>query len=1109
VLLGNGDGTFQPQVTYAVGGGPAAIAAGDFTGSGRVDLAVANGSFNTGNTVSVLLGNGDETCSPPGQSDITALANPVVADVTGDGTDDVLVVYGAGDILYRQGIAGQPGTFEPPVIVNPPLPDGSNPYTSRDIVWVPDTDQGPLLASVDAQKNAITFYAYRDGRFVRLSGSLATGEFPAQIIAADLNGFGREDLIVRNAGDGSLSVFWGDTFTGPGSPGPDVPLFQASSPISVGPGVSDVAAVDTTGDGRLDLVVTNKVTGQMSVLLNLGNGSFAAPVPYRAGTGLSAIDPAGTPEVTSLEATAGVAGGPLTPGAPADLVTINAGSSTMDVLAGRGDGTFAYPITIDTPGPPQIIRMADFTGSSIEDLAVLTADGLSVYLGNGQGGFLPPTTYAVPPEADGLTVADLLGNGKLDLLVGDAYGDVLVLIGNGDGTFEPYRQANKTVELAVAALTGKGSKDVIYADQGLDRVVVDYGAGNSAVLGNQSTGLLAPGAVALADLTGNGILDLIVANSGSNNVLIYPGLGNGQFGPAVNGGHGYFVGTNPVGITVANLTGSLPDLVVADKGSNQVSILLNQGGFRFTDGARLNSWGDGPVSTVVGHFTGSAYPDLLVTNSASNDVALLPGRGQGFFNDQTQPQTFAVGSEPGPTFVGTFDGRTDLVTVNTGSNDLTLISDFLSADAVTHTISSGGTDPFTAFSFEASSGFDDLVVGNAGDGVLALFEGSANGLNLSSTETMPDLPSPSALVYAGLAGGQVQFYAANEGREAAILVALSLTGESGLPGPAGTGAGTGAITPSIPENVAQLVALSESSLALVGSLLVVTVESPAAELTFGSAEIESATSNGALAAGPGAGALGQSVLSQSGPNLGESVGGQAAGEPAQPPATATTTTAPPSTTSWQRFVLGIDEALERYNREHQELSSPRRDDSPGAGASASPAGGQGEARTLVPENDVTGQRAQPARRLPWEESVDRAIEVLQNQRAGTGQPRDAVIWRGALRVKTVLALGDEPSMAPTILRSPSAVRLSEAAEVATSGSEGAGLSSTWQSARPHADYSVALALGATVVRGMYVPVHRGRGDEAMKRLSINHWALRSIRNQRAHNWLMIALSEDY
>ena len=200
------------------------------------------------------------------------------------------------------------------------------------------------------------------------------------------------------------------------------------------------------------------------------------------------------------------------------------------------------------------------------------------------------------------------------------------------------------------------------------------------MLADQSTGLLDPGAVALADLNGDGIPDLIVANSGSNNVLIYPGLGNGQFGPAINGGHGYFVGTNPVGITVANLTGALPDLVVADKGSNQVSILLNQsqpgGAISFDAGPRLNSGGLGPVSTVVGNFTaGSANHDILVTNSGSNNVALLPGVGGGFFNDQN-PQTFAVGTDPGPIFVGNFDGKPDLVTVNAGSNDLTLISDF-------------------------------------------------------------------------------------------------------------------------------------------------------------------------------------------------------------------------------------------------------------------------------------------------------------------------------------------------------------------------------------------------------------------------------------------------
>jgi hypothetical protein len=59
VLLGNGDGTFQSTGSYAVGFDPTALVAGDFTGDGRTDLAVAGLDFSTyQGEVSVLLGNG-------------------------------------------------------------------------------------------------------------------------------------------------------------------------------------------------------------------------------------------------------------------------------------------------------------------------------------------------------------------------------------------------------------------------------------------------------------------------------------------------------------------------------------------------------------------------------------------------------------------------------------------------------------------------------------------------------------------------------------------------------------------------------------------------------------------------------------------------------------------------------------------------------------------------------------------------------------------------------------------------------------------------------------------------------------------------------------------
>ena len=210
---------------------------------------------------------------------------------------------------------------------------------------------------------------------------------------------------------------------------------------------------------------------------------------------------------------------------------------------------------------------------------------MSIYLGNGKGGFAPPVTYGAGTDPTGLTVADLLGNGKLDLLVGNAYGDVLILVGQRRRHLPPFEPVKAAIALAVADLTGNGVLDFVFADQSLNQVSVVYGSTgqNSTspqVIGNQTTGVLAPGAVLLADMNGDGIPDLIVANSGGNDVLVYPGLGNGQFGPPIGGTTGFAVGTDPTGLTVPNLRDGPRGprlLLVADTGSNDVSVLLGQG----------------------------------------------------------------------------------------------------------------------------------------------------------------------------------------------------------------------------------------------------------------------------------------------------------------------------------------------------------------------------------------------------------------------------------------------------------------------------------------------------------------------------------------------------
>ena len=108
-----------------------------------------------------------------------------------------------------------------------------------------------------------------------------------------------------------------------------------------------------------DIIVTNKISGEVGVLRNLGHGAFAPAVLYRAGGGLYGVtnNTDGSATLTTLEATSGVAAGAFTRGGPPDLVAIDPGSNTFSLLAGLGAGRFANPVAFPTarsrPGRPR------------------------------------------------------------------------------------------------------------------------------------------------------------------------------------------------------------------------------------------------------------------------------------------------------------------------------------------------------------------------------------------------------------------------------------------------------------------------------------------------------------------------------------------------------------------------------------------------------------------------------------------------------------------------------------------------------------------------------------------------------------------------------------
>jgi FG-GAP-like repeat len=393
-------------------------------------------------------------------------------------------------------------------------------------------------------------------------------------------------------------------------------------------------------------------------------------------------------------------------------------------------GNFRRAVTYDSGGvDPNSVAIADVNGDGKPDLIVANCsyagvtscasdpnlpDGVvAILFGNGDGTFETPVIYdSGGLDATSVAVADVNHDGVPDLIVancgpsgndGCADGVVGVLLGNGNGTFQPavvYRSGGvSAVSVKVADVNGDGNPDIIVANffntiedstSGAIGVLPGNGDGTFQTAVAYTTGGIGATGVALADLRGNNKLDLIVSLAadcpGSSDGCVGVLLGNGDatFQPVVT----YATGGDYTSVAIADVDGDgRPDAIVT-KGiyerysRSDVEVLVGNGDGTLQPPVVYDSGGKFSQSVAVASVNGDGKPDLIVANqcvggskfcSAYGTVGVLLDHADGAFG---APDVYLSGGADA-IFVTAGDvngdGKPDIVVANNGSGTVSVL----------------------------------------------------------------------------------------------------------------------------------------------------------------------------------------------------------------------------------------------------------------------------------------------------------------------------------------------------------------------------------------------------------------------------------------------------
>jgi type II secretory pathway component GspD/PulD (secretin) len=627
-----GTATALKTEQFAVGQGPVALASADFRGSGNQDIAVVN---QVDNTLTILLNQGpgvgsqfaQATGSPivlgPAASSSTpaGIVSPAVSlTVTNAVLQSIAISPAAASIAPRGALQFSAlGTFN----------DGTTQDISSDVNWA---SSNTAVATIGAQSGLALGQGVGTTQITATLGTVSSAAAALTGTNAALQSISLSPATASIARNGTQQFIATGTFSDGSKQDLTTTASWSSSNTSVatvGVGSGLVRGVNA-GSALLRATLGSLSSAQVSVAVTAATlkSISVTPVNLAIASGTSAqYSATGTySDGSTQNVTASVAW----TSSKTSVATIGASSG---LASGIAVGATSITASQGGAGSPSAIAIGSLNTvtDSIPDLVVASQinNSVIVLLGNGDGTFTNPrqaVSYVVGNQPSGIVLGtfNLSTDGNLGFVVTNfADNSYSSFTGNADGTFTEV----------------KGSPFHLPSDE---------------------TG---PIGITSGDFNGDGKPDLAIVNETSNNVTILEGNGDGTFREFTKSP--VPTGNFPVAISSGTLAGSTgPGLAIANQNDNSVTVYLGTGDGTFATSSQSPlATTSAPGGVTIADFIGTSTGGIGVTNRDSGTVTVYLNVGSGLFTEALEP---AAGTSPDAIITGTFTGNTfpDILVTN-------------------------------------------------------------------------------------------------------------------------------------------------------------------------------------------------------------------------------------------------------------------------------------------------------------------------------------------------------------------------------------------------------------------------------------------------------------